>query len=316
MGSPEHRRMASDVPAVRPADAVGQAWVALPLALHGRVVGGIGLTFAQVQEFDAPTRDFVQALAGQCAQALERAQLFEAEAAARREALRQNELRLRFLGMISHELRTPLTSIKGFASTLLAPDVEWDVDSQHDFLQTIDGEADKLTDMIGQLLDLSSIESGTLRVEPGPVAVPALLDDVLPRLAALAGQHTFTTEVPPGLPAVRADAQRIAQVLLNLVGNAAKYAPPGTRITVTAAHDGDYVRVSVADEGPGIAPEDRPHVFEAFRRGSDGHARQTKGAGLGLAICKGLVEAHGGRIWVEDHPGPGTTVSFTLPVAG
>jgi two-component system sensor histidine kinase KdpD len=247
---------------------------------------------------------------------VERERLLRAEAKARAEAERQSELRLRFLGIISHELRTPLTSIKGFATTLLAEDVAWDAASQRDFIATIDQEADKLTNMIEQLLDLSRIESGRLSVAPERVSMAELLDGVLPALTTLAAEHVLTVDVPQGLPVVRADQQRVGQVLSNLVGNAAKYSPKGTSIYLRVQPDGEGLRVSVSDEGPGIAPEDRPHVFEAFRRGSDSQARQTKGTGLGLAICKGIVEAHGGRIWFEEHDGPGTTVSFTLPVAG
>jgi signal transduction histidine kinase len=114
---------------------------------------------------------------------------------------------------------------------------------------------------------------------------------------------------------VRADRRRIEQVIANLLENAVKYSPSGTRIDVSARPDGQFVRVSVRDEGSGIAPQDRPYVFEAFRRGSGDQARQIKGSGLGLAICKGIVEAHGGSIWIEDGDGPGTSISFTLPVA-
>jgi two-component system sensor histidine kinase KdpD len=324
IGSREQYLATEDRTTDRPVDTANQARAAIPFVLHGKVVGAIWLTFAQPQDFDAQTRDFAQALAGQCAQALERARLFEAEAAARREAdramreaERQNELRLRFLGMISHELRTPLTSIKGFASTLLAEDVGWDADSQRDFLQTIDSEADKLTDMVEQLLDLSRIEAGTIRVDPQPQTLASVLEVARAQLEALAQVHVLQVAIPPDLPPVRADALRIAQVLTNLVSNAAKYSPAETAITVVAStQDAGFVRVSVGDEGPGIRPEDRPFVFEAFRRGSDSAARQTKGAGLGLAICKGIVEAHGGRIWIEAREGPGATVSFTLPVAG
>jgi two-component system sensor histidine kinase KdpD len=246
----------------------------------------------------------------------ERERLLEGEARARREAERQNELRLRFLAMISHELRTPLTSIKGFATTLLADDVTWDTETQRDFIRIIDTEADKLTDMIDQLLDLSRMEAGTLRVEIRPTSPGDIIAAALQQLQTIAPQHHLNAEIPNDLPPVHADRQRIAQVLTNLVGNAAKYSPPGTAITVTAVRDGAGVRVSVADQGPGISPGDLPYMFEAFRRGSDRRTRQAKGAGLGLAICKGIVEAHGGRIWMQAQEGPGTVVSFTLPVAG
>jgi two-component system sensor histidine kinase KdpD len=318
LGSPEQRLGVVGPAAAGPRVAPGGAWAVLPFAFRGKVVGVIGLSFPEPRDFDAQTRDFAQVLAGQCALALERARLFEAEAAARREAERQNELRLRFLAMISHELRTPLTSIKGFASTLLAPDVEWDADSQRDFLLTIDQESDKLTDMIGQLLDLSRIESGTLSVDPQVQTLQAIFDGACMQLEALAQKHALRVAVPAGLPPVRADGQRVTQVLINLVGNAVKYAPPGTPITLTAiaTQEGDAVRVSVGDEGPGIDPEDLPYVFGAFHRGGARSVQTTKGAGLGLAICKGIVEAHGGRIWVEVHNGSGTTICFTLPADG
>ncbi len=251
----------------------------------------------------------------------ERERLFMAETAARRqaeqaqqEAERQTALRLRFLGMISHELRTPLTSIKGFATTLLAQDVTWDETSWHEYVGIIDQEADKLTDMIDQLLDLSRIEAGTLRIDPHDQTLAPIVESAQPQLQLLTRAHTLSIDLPMNLPVVRVDAQRITQVLINLVGNAAKYSPAGTTIRVTARHQGDAVKVTVADEGLGIAPEDMPFVFEAFRRGSNGSARQTKGAGLGLAICKGLVEAHGGRIGFEQNTYSGATISFTLPV--
>ncbi|HEY3341957.1 MAG TPA: ATP-binding protein, partial [Anaerolineae bacterium] len=113
-----------------------------------------------------------------------------------------------------------------------------------------------------------------------------------------------------------ADQQRIAQVVTNLVGNAVKYTPPDTSILISATRIGDYVRVDVRDEGPGIPPEEKPYLFQPFRRGNAEFVRKSKGSGLGLAISKGLVEAHGGKIWVQDHAGPGTIISFTLPIAG
>jgi signal transduction histidine kinase len=135
------------------------------------------------------------------------------------------------------------------------------------------------------------------------------------QLNALTRQHTLVLDVPRQLPNVNVDGLRIAQVLTNLVDNAAKYSPRGTTITVNAVPADPFVRVTVQDEGQGIAAEERERVFEAFRRGTDRRVRDKKGAGLGLAICRGLVEAHGGRLWIEDRPGPGTAISFTLPVA-
>jgi signal transduction histidine kinase len=279
------------------------------------VIGGLGLSFPAERSFSDEERRLMLALAHQCAQAIERARLYEAEARARQEAERANELRLRFLAMISHELRTPLASIKGFASTLLAKDVDWDADAQQDFLATIDQEADKLTDMIDQILDLSRIETGTLRINLSEQDFGDILMSAMPQLYRIAENHPLAINIPAGLPSVRADRQRITQVLANLVANAAKFSPPGSDIRIEAERTVGGIQVSVSDHGIGIPPQDRPYVFEAFRRGSEGRVRYSKGAGLGLAICRGLIEAHGGQIWVSDQSGPGTTVSFTLPVA-
>jgi PAS domain S-box-containing protein len=227
-----------------------------------------------------------------------------------------NELRLRFLAMISHELRTPLTSIKGFATTLLAEDVQWESDAQRDFLQTIDQEADKLSGMIDQILDLSSIEVGTLRINPRLLPLNDLMDAALPELQRIAADRELEIDLPDNSPLVNADPERIAQVLANLVSNATKYSRSQTRIGIMARDTGAQLRFSISDEGPGISPEDRPHIFEAFWRSGEDHMRHTKGAGLGLAICKGIVQGHGGRIWIEERAGPGTTVSFTLPISG
>jgi two-component system sensor histidine kinase KdpD len=259
----------------------------------------------------------IQGMVDQVSVAIHNLRLLEAEAEARQEAERANELRLRFLAMISHELRTPLTSIKGFATTLLAEDVSWDTVTQHDFLRIIDEEANKLTEMIEQLLDLSRLESGLLRVNPYPYRLSDILASALRQLRAITQEHRLRIEVPDDLPLVQADQQRIAQVLTNLVSNAAKYSPAQSDITVSAQPFDGAVQVNVSDHGPGIPLTEREWVFEAFRRGENKLVRHTKGAGLGLAICKGIIEAHGGRIWVaeQSQPATGTTVSFTLPVS-
>lgn len=286
-----------------------------PLIANGELYGSLLLHFPTLNALSNEDMDYAQGLVGQAAVALHNMRLLEAEATARQQAERANELRLRFLGMISHELRTPLTSIKGFATTLLATDLSWDPQNQHEFLSIIDNEADKLTDMIGQLLDLSRIESGSLRIEPKQQPFKKVMDAAQPSLILAAQDHPLTIEVPADLPAVNTDCERITQVLVNLVNNAAKYSPGSALIRVTARQEEGWVFVQVIDQGQGIASADRPYVFEAFRRGSERDVRHTKGAGLGLAICKGIIEAHGGRIWIEDRNGPGTAISFALPSA-
>jgi PAS domain S-box-containing protein len=235
--------------------------------------------------------------------------LYEAEQQARLEAEEADRLKLQFLAMISHELRTPLTSIKGFTSTLLSDDVTWDTESQHEFFRIMDVEADRLAALIDELLDLSKLHAGKLDIVPEPKQLGDILDAAQVELTTLAQHHHLVTHIPADLPPVLADTDRIVQVLTNLVSNAVKYSEPSTTITIDVRQAGEFVQVDVIDEGIGVSPDTREIMFEAFQQGNS----VKKGAGLGLAICKGLIEAHGGRIWVGDRHPPGTTVSFTLP---
>ena len=289
--------------------------ILFPLIAAGQWYGTLMLHSGAPRAISNEDLRHIRGLVDQAAVAIYNIQLLETEAQARQEAERANQLRLKFLAMISHELRTPLTSIKGFATTLLAPDVSWDEVSQRDFITTIDEEADKLTEMIEQLLDLSRLDAGLLRVQPAPCALSDIVLATMSQLQAMTSNHTLNMHIPDDLPPVKADAQRVAQVLTNLVDNAAKYSPRQSDIAIRAFAEGDSVQVDVSDQGIGIPPEERIYIFEAFRRGEGDSNKRTKGAGLGLAICKGLIEAHGGRIWIQERDGPGTTASFTLPVA-
>lgn len=287
--------------------------IIFPLIAGGVWYGALSLHFKQRQAIARENLRHVSGLVDQAAIAISTIRSLAAEAEARREAEAADALKLKFLAMISHELRTPLTSIKGFATTLLADDVQWPPANQRDFLQTISEEADKLGDLIEQLLDLSRLEAGTLRIAPKPQSLENILSTAMAQLQAVTPQHHLQLDIPTQLARVYADGDRIAQVLTNLVGNAANYAPAKTTIVVSAVQVGDKVQIDVSDQGPGIAPADRVRVFEPFQQIDERAIQRREGAGLGLAICKGLVEAHGGRIWVQDRSGPGTTVSFTLP---
>jgi two-component system sensor histidine kinase KdpD len=216
--------------------------------------------------------------------------------------------------MISHELRTPLTSIIGFTTTLLAEDVAWEPDEQRDFIHTIQHEADRLQELIEQLLDLSRLEAGMLPISPQPYSLHEIIEDALPQFQILTNRQTLTMHLPASLPPVNVDAKRIAQVLVNLVRNASAYASKGTEISISASVRGGFVQINVNDQGPGIPHAEHKRVFKAFRRGVNAENGSAQGAGLGLAICKGLVEAHGGRIWIKQKTTPGTTISFTIPL--
>lgn len=241
------------------------------------------------------------------------AESLEREREARTEAEEASAFKTRLLGMISHELRTPLTSILGFASTLLATDVAWDRDSQTDFLETILDESEKLQELVDQLLEASRLEAGRFDVNLEPVTFSTIVSVARAQLEVLTRQHELTVDAPDDVPNVLADVRRIAQVLTNLVKNSTQHSAPDSLIVI-AAHEKDGVlQVDVSDHGEGIPPEAREHIFEAFWQPERDDT--IGGAGLGLTICQGIVEAHGGEIWIQDTPPPGTTVSFTLPLA-
>jgi signal transduction histidine kinase len=288
--------------------------IILPLIAGGEWYGLFSLHFRTSRMTDVDDLLHVRGLVDETAIVIKNMRLLETESQARLEAERANDLKLKFLGMISHELRTPLTSIKGFATTLLAEDVKWSPEKQRDFLETINRESDKLHDLIEQLLDLSRIEAGILRISLENVSVKSVIDSAFAQLQALTIEHKLVLDLPAELPLIAGDGLRLAQVLTNLVSNAAKFSPPGTQIIISGHRSGEMVQIDVIDHGPGIPLQDRARVFEAFRQLDNGVGNRMNGAGLGLAICKGLIEAQNGKIWIRDRGGPGTIVSFVLPI--
>ena len=222
-------------------------------------------------------------------------------------------LRAEFLGLVSHELRAPLTSILGSAATLLEESADLDPAEMHEFHRIIHEQAGHMRGLIGALLDAGRIEAGTLSVSPEPSEVAALVDRARNTFLSGGGRHTVLIDLPPDLPPVIADRRRIVQVLNNLIANAASHSPDSFPIQISAEHNGVHVSISVSDEGRGIAPGQLPHLFRKYA-GSAGGERATAGTGLGLVICKGLVEAHGGRIRAESGgAGQGSRFTFTLP---
>ena len=218
-------------------------------------------------------------------------------------------MRTEFLALVGHELRRPLTSIKGSADTLLEEDM--DPAEMREFHRIIAEQAGQMRRLVGDLLDAGRIQTGTLSVAPEPSEVIDLVERARTAFAAAGGRHAVRVDLPAGLPPAMADRRRISQVLGNLLANAARHAPESTPIRVAAALENGHVAVAVSDEGRGIDPEQLAHVFAKRATGRPGG-----GHGLGLAICKGLVEAHGGRIRADSAgPGRGATFTFTLPAA-
>ena len=229
-----------------------------------------------------------------------------------RDVTREHELaefKTALLAAVGHELRTPLSAIKGYASTLLQEDVTWSLADQRHFLQTISGEADRLAQLVSNLLDLSRQEAGLLLLNRAPARIQDILKKIIERLSRT--DATISVQIPSDLPLVNVDSARIEVVLQNLITNALIYGEGEVRIT--ADKRDDVIVVSVSDNGPGIAPDELPHVFERFYRARHGRQQHSGGTGLGLAICKAFIEAHGSAIWAESSA-RGTTISFSLPL--
>ena len=233
------------------------------------------------------------------------------------------EIKSTFISVISHELKTPVALIKGYVSTLRLEDAHWDPAIVQDSLQVIEEEADRLAGLIENLLDASRLQAGALNIKRSDVFLPEVANRMAKRMQTQTSRHTLTAGFPEDFPVILADETRLEQVLSNLISNAIKYAPGGEirisgEVRRSGAPDnptgaGPYVIVCVSDQGPGIAPEDIPHVFDRFYRAPD-IARNTKGAGLGLYLARAIIEAHGGRIWVDTAPGKGVHMCFSLPV--
>lgn len=225
---------------------------------------------------------------------------------------RTDALRAALLSSISHDLKTPLSSIKAAASSLLQEDVQWDEEARHSFAEAIEHEADRLNRLVGNLLDMSRIEGGALKPEKEWYPVDELIHDVLGHMQPVLQDRTLLTDLPADLPPVELDYLQMDQVLTNLIENAVRYTPPASPIEVRARLEGEQMVISVADRGPGVPPVDLERIFDKFYRVLG--TQRTTGSGLGLAVCKGLVEAHGGRIWAENREGGGAVFRFILPV--
>jgi signal transduction histidine kinase len=225
------------------------------------------------------------------------------------------ELKSQLLSTVSHELRTPLASIKGFATTLLRRDVVWDEESRREFLSIIDEESDRLSELIGNLLDMSRIEVGELPVEPEATDLRPIIEETAAEFQMMTAQHRIGADLPTQMPLVMADPRRARQVLRNLVENAVKYSPDGGEIRISAQARDDELRVSVSDTGMGIDAEQLDRIFDRFYQVDSASTRKVGGSGLGLSISKAIVERHGGCIWAESQPGIGSTFHFTLPLA-
>jgi len=233
---------------------------------------------------------------------------------ARLDAEEESERKTKALAATLHELRNPLTAIVGHATTLLATDVLWSEADQNAFILIIADEAEKMGHLLEEFIEIARSASYKPVLHTNAVTLQEIIAIAHAQLTFITQHHKLCFDIQQGLSMVGVDAQRIAQVLVNLVKNAVQYSPLGSTITICAIARGAEVAVEVIDEGPGIPEHARAYIFEPFRQVQDGH-QAPAGMGLGLSIAKAIVEAHRGRIWVADHDKPGAKIMFTIPLA-
>lgn len=290
----------------------GAPFLYLPLrAAHG-TVGVIGARPVRDQlTFDPVQVHLLETFASMTAVAIERAQL--ASIAQQNLMLVETErLRSSLLSAMSHDLRTPLAAIAGASSTLVEADGMLSQETRQELAESIYDEAERLNRLVANLLDMTRLEGGAMTVRKEWQPIEEIIGVVLNRLSRQLSRVEFTTHFDPDLPLVPLDDLLIQQVLMNLLENALRFTPPGGSIELNARADGQELTIEVADRGPGLKPGEEQRVFDKFYRGD--RSRSHHGAGLGLTICRGIVELHGGRISAENRSGGGALFRFTLPL--
>jgi PAS domain S-box-containing protein len=293
-----------------------EAWAAIPMTIKGRLLGVLTLAFAEPRSLDADERGFLLALAEAGAQAMDRAHLYESEQVARSQAEAAVRAQDEFLSIAAHELRTPVAAIKATAQVAerAIERGQFDAERTARHLQSIARSSDRLGALIEDLLDVSRLRTGRLQVRRGPVDLGPVVDEIVSRYSATDSSHLYSPVWPEEPIVVHADPLRMEQVLDNLLSNARKYSPNGGVIEIRASRDENGVLLTVSDQGIGLPAGQETRIFEAFGRGSNAAVNQIQGLGLGLAICRQLVELHGGRIWATSAgEGQGTTFSVWLP---
>jgi two-component system, OmpR family, sensor histidine kinase KdpD len=285
----------------------------LPLAASRGPIGVLGLWSNDPHTFETPEQlHQLETFANQTALAVERGLLAE-EAHAVQVRMETEKLRSSLLSSVSHDLRTPLAAITGASSSLLETGDRLDSETRRELLETIGDEANRLSRLVHDLLEMSRLESGAVKAHMEWHPLEEIIGAALARVGKTHKDRQMVTRLPDNLPMVSVDDVLIEQVLVNLLDNAAKYSPRNTPVEVAAHREEDAVVVAVSDKGPGLDSEDLERIFEKFYRGKHPHGR---GVGLGLAICRGFVEAHGGRIWATNRVDGGAAFRFTLPLTG
>jgi two-component system sensor histidine kinase KdpD len=301
------------------------AFAAVPIQSKEKVLGVLGVLSHRPRELSFHEVQLLTAVGHQIGLAIENVRL--AKKASEIELLREvDRLRSELLANISHELRTPLGLITVFCTTLLRDDVEFDRETRREFLRDIREETGKLDELVDNLLDLSRIQDGRLRLDKSPTDISQLARKAMKPLEIQLAQseshlrtetgllHHLVHDFSPDPLVAMVDPKCIEQVLRNLLSNAIKYSPEGGTITVQGREDGEQLLIRVSDQGVGIPAEELEKIFERFYRVEREITQNVRGAGLGLPVCRGIVEAHGGRMWAESTPDVGSTFCFALPL--
>jgi two-component system sensor histidine kinase KdpD len=285
----------------------------LPLVASRGTLGVLGLRPSESRSLDSPEQlHQLETFANQTALALERTQLAGAAQQARLRA-ETERVRSSLLSSVSHDLRTPLAAITGAASSLLESHKRLDAATRQDLLETLHEESERLNRLVNNLLEMTRLESGAIQVRKEWHPIEEVVGAALSRQEKSLRDRPVSTNLPEDLPLVAIDDVLIEQVLINLLDNVVKHTPSDSPLEITACAREGAMTVKIADRGPGLPPGDEDRVFDKFYRG---HGVTSRGAGLGLAICRGIIEAHGGHIWAENRPEGGVAFRFTIPLAG
>jgi two-component system, OmpR family, sensor histidine kinase KdpD len=284
----------------------------LPLNATQKTLGVLAVQPTQRRRLLLPEqRHLLETFAGQIALAIERAERSD-EAEAARVAVETESLRNSLLASISHDLRTPLATIMAASHALNDPKMQPDAETRAHLARTVESTAQEISELVSNVLDLMSFQFGEVHLNRDAHSVDVLVESALARLEGRLAQHPVEIALPADLPLVDVDAPLVTRALVNILENAAKHTPPGTRITISAGLETDAVRLVIDDNGPGLPPGPPEQLFAKFERGKS--EADVGGAGLGLAICKAIIEAHGGRVTAAQRPGGGARFTLTLPV--
>ncbi|OQY27301.1 MAG: hypothetical protein B6243_13135 [Anaerolineaceae bacterium 4572_5.2] len=295
-------------------DARSTSQLCIPVASKDSVVGVISLELAEPDVFTQEDLEFATRLVSHAVLAIQNARFFEEVKAA-------NQAKTEFMSVASHELKIPMTSIKGYARMMDMVGGDRLSEQQKGFLDIIAANVDRMNRLVGDLLDVSRIEAGRIKLEMTSVDIKDVIDEVLLSLKTQIEEKELQliSDIPPDAPSVWADYGRLVQIVTNLLSNAYKYTPEGGRIEVqvryvNGGNSDPYLSVSVSDTGFGISEEDQQQLFTKFFRASDQNIREVHGTGLGLSITKGMIEMHSGKMWFNSALGQGSTFGFDLPV--